>query len=170
MRMQQLLVTSALLTAAVVRGGDNKPIAAGDAAAAFARLKTLVGHWEGTGEMGKVRLTYELTAGGTVLLERESGEQMPEMLTVYHLDGWRLILTHYCAARNQPRMQARNFDSQTGELRFVFLDATNLQPGAGHMKTATLRMIDDSRLENEWEFHENGQRKSVYGAQYTRVR
>ena len=48
------------------------------------------------------------------------------VLTVFHLDGDRLILTHYCMAGNQPRMQATSYDAKKGEIRFQFLDATNL--------------------------------------------
>src|SRR4051794_29447205 len=77
------------------------PADPGAGAAAFERLRTLVGQWQGEGE-GDERLTYELVAGGTALLERETAANRPEMLTVYHLDGNRLLLTHYCMAGNQP--------------------------------------------------------------------
>ena len=66
--------------------------------------------------MGKVYLSYELIAGGTALVERERTDKTPEMLTVYHLDGKRLVLTHYCMAGNQPRMEAKSFNPGTGDL------------------------------------------------------
>src|SRR5262245_18094678 len=84
--------------------------------AAFDRLKTLVGEWEATGDAAPAHLTYELVAGGTALLEREREANRPTMLTLYHRDGDRLLLTHYCMAGNQPRMQARPFDAAAGEL------------------------------------------------------
>src|SRR5579863_8610060 len=106
--MNRSLVTVLLtgLTAlATLEAADLKPDNRADAAAAFARLKTLVGEWEANRPDGKVRLAYELTGGGSALVERQAEEKMPAMMTVYHLDGDRLILTHYCMAGNQPRMQ-----------------------------------------------------------------
>jgi len=141
-----------------------------DAAAAFSRLKALVGEWEGGTKMGKAHVTYELVAGGSALLERESAENMPVMLTLFHVDGDRLLLTHYCMAGNQPRMQAKRFDGETGEVEFQFLDGTNLKPGAGHMHNATYRVADDRHFQSEWQFYENGKLKMSENFQYTRVR
>jgi hypothetical protein len=141
-----------------------------DAAAVYSRLKSLVGEWEADSQMGKVHVSYELVAGGTSLLERESGEKMPVMLTLFHVDGDRLLLTHYCMAGNQPRMQAKRFDASAGEVAFEFLDGTNLKPGAGHMHNASFRLVDDQHFQSEWQFYENGKLKFSEKSQYTRVR
>jgi hypothetical protein len=115
--------------------------------------------------MGKVRLSYALIAGGAAVAEREHSEKMPEMLTVYYMDGKRLLLTHFHMAGNQPRMEARSFNPTTGELRFRFLDATNLTtPDAGHMHSTTLRLVDDEHLAADWQFYENGQLNLDYAA------
>ena len=165
------LILATLLLATVAFAGNAPAKSSSDAAAAFDRLKTLAGEWEATTDRGKVRLNYELIAGGNSIIERESGENMPEMLTVYYLDGNRLLLTHYCMAGNQPRMEARTFNSQTGELRFQFLDITNLaNANAGHMRNVTLHLVDNNHLSSEWQFFENGQPKLTERAQYTRVR
>jgi hypothetical protein len=158
------------MAAAGVQAADNQQAGPVDAKAAFDRLAALVGEWEGDNSMGKSHITYELIAGGTVLLERERGERMPTMLTMYHLDGDRLMLTHYCAAGNQPRMQARSFDAAAGVLRFEFLDATNLAKDGGHMRNATLRFVDKDHLSAVWEFFSGGERKSAEDFQYSRVR
>ncbi len=140
-------------------------------AAAFAQLKSPVGEWEANSSMGKTHVSYELVAGGTALLERESGEKMPTMLTVYHLDGDRLILTHYCMAGNQPRMVARSFKPETGEIEFKFLDATNLaNPNAGHMRNAKFRVVDAKTMTQQWDFYENGKIKMTETANYTRLK
>jgi len=169
MKRHFAVIATVLLMAAVVEAAGPKSEAPAGPAA-FARLKTLVGEWEADTGMGKVRVSYELIAGGTSLVERESGEKMPPMLTVYYLDGDRLLLTHYCMAGNQPRMQARAFNPETGEVAFEFLDATNLKPGGGHMHNATFRLADNDHFASEWEFYENGQRKMAETAQYTRVK
>jgi len=169
MKRHHFLIASLLLAAATVQAGGPKSERSTDAAA-FARLKTLVGEWEADTQMGKTHLSYELIAGGTALMEKETGEKMPAMLTVYHLDGDRLLLTHYCMAGNQPRMQARAFNPDSGELEFEFLDATNLTDGAGHMHNARFRFVDHDHLATTWDFFESGQKKFTESAQYTRVR
>ena len=142
-----------------------------DAKAAYARLGTLAGEWEADTSMGKVHVSYELIAGGSALVERETMEHMPPMETVYHLDGNRLELTHYCALGNQPRLEARAYDAKTGALEFGFLNATNLaSPAAAHMHNASFRFVDDKHFMAAWELYENGARKSTETAQYTRVR
>lgn len=169
MRTHMLLIASLLLATAPGQGADRNGKV--DAAAAFARLKTLAGEWQGTGSMGKVRVTYDLVAGGTALVERESSEKMPPMLTVYYLDKGRLLLTHYCVAGNQPRMQAQSFNAETGDLEFQFLDATNLaNSNAGHMHNVKIRVVDDNNMTSEWQFYENGRQKFAENSQYTRVK
>lgn len=169
MKRHAFVIATVLLAASAVLAADpkseNPP-----GPAAYARLKTLVGEWEANTGMGKAHLSYELIAGGTSLVERESAEKMPAMLTVYYLDGDRLLLTHYCMAGNQPRMQARDFNPETGEVAFEFLDATNLAPGGGHMHNAKIQVSDRDHLNTQWEFYENGQRKTAETAQYTRVK
>ena len=164
------LITAIIAASAAIQAADLKPIQAPDAGAAFARLKNLVGQWEATTSSGKVQLSYELVSGGTALLERETGEGRPAMLTLYHMNGGQLMLTHYCMAGNQPRMQAKTFNADTGDLDFQFLDATNLtSPGAGHMHNAKIRLVDNNHLVSVWQFYENGQSKFSETAQYTRV-
>jgi hypothetical protein len=170
MKRRYLLIANLLLAAAAIQAAGPKSERSSDAAA-FARLKTLVGEWEADTRMGKTHLSYEVIAGGTALVEKETGEKMPAMLTVYHLDGDRLVLTHYCMAGNQPRMQAKAFNPESGEVEFQFLDATNLTgPGAGHMHNATFRVVDNNHLATAWDFYEDGQKKFTETAEYTRVR
>ena len=168
MKRQYLVMANLALAAAMMQAGPKTE--GSTDAAAFARLKTLVGEWEGQTRMGKGHLSYELIAGGTALVEKETAENMPAMLTVYHLDGDRLMLTHYCMAGNQPRMRARAFDAAAGQLELDFVDGTNLPAGAGHMHSAKLRFVDQDHLATEWTFYENGAQKFTEAFQYTRVR
>jgi len=167
MKRHYLLIANLVLAATIHAGPKTER---SSDAEAFARLKTLVGEWEGDTGMGKAHLSYELIAGGTALVEKETAANMPAMLTVYHLDGDRLILTHYCMVGNQPRMRARAFDAESGVLQFEFLDATNLPAGGGHMHSAKIRFVDNDHLATEWAFYENGAQKFTEGAEYTRVR
>jgi hypothetical protein len=170
MKTKLLTIASLLLTSPALYPGETgkAPI---DTPAAFARLKSLAGDWEASGGGGKVRLSYRVIAGGTAVVEREQGEHMPEMLTVYYMDGNRLLLTHFCMAGNQPRMEAASYDPATGDLQFRFLDVTNLTtPGAGHMHNGAFRFVDENHLNSDWQFYENGQLKKTESARFTRVR
>ena len=170
MKTQFFLITTLIAASAALQSADVKPGQTTDAGAAFARLKTLVGQWEATTSSGKVHLSYELVSGDTALLERESSDSMPSMVTVYYVDGGRLLLTHYCMVGNQPRMQAKAFNPDKGEIDFQFLDATNLaSPAAGHMHNAKIRIVDNNHLVSEWQFYDNGKPKLNETAQYSRV-
>ena len=170
MKTLSLVLVTLLLTGAMLAGSAPAD-ASNDAAAGFARLKALAGEWEATIDGKKIHLTYEVIAGGNSVVEHEFPPNMPEMLTVYYLDGSRILLTHYCGAGNQPRMEAKTFDAQTGELRFQFLDITNLaSTNAGYMHNATLHLVDNNHIASEWQFFENGQPKFTEKAQYTRIR
>jgi hypothetical protein len=170
MRIRTIVAGLAVATCAATHA-VGAPADPGAGAAAFARLKTLVGQWEAQARDGHERLTYELVADGTALIERETAANRPEMLTVYHLDGNRLLLTHYCMAGNQPRMELRSFDASTGALTFDFVDATNLaSPAAGHMHSVAMRLADADHIVTEWQFFENGKAKMTETARYARVR
>lgn len=165
-----LLLSAALLAEAAQNGTAPQTPQATEASSAFARLKTLAGEWQSDTKDGKARISYQLVAGGSALLERESMEGTPPMLTVYYLDGDRLLLTHYCMAGNQPRMQEQRFDANSNEIEFAFLDATNLaSPGAGHMHNAKLHLIDHNHLVSEWQFYQDGKPKFTESAQYSRI-
>ncbi|MFN7994307.1 MAG: hypothetical protein U0Q18_11925 [Bryobacteraceae bacterium] len=171
MKRRYFLTAGLILGAIALQAAGPKAERSADADA-FATLKTLAGNWQSEKvdpKMGRVHLSYEVIAAGTAVVERTTGEKMPEMLTVYHLDGGHLMLTHYCMAGNQPRMQMRTFSPESGELQFKFLDGTNLKPGDGHMHNATLRVAAPNRLITDWEFYENGQRKFEESAEYTRL-
>jgi hypothetical protein len=80
-----------------------------------------------------------------------------EMPTLYHMDGDRLMATHYCAAKNQPRMVLPASDASGQTLRFQFLDVTNLAtPDAGHMRTVTFTFLGANKLRQDWTYREKG--------------
>jgi len=158
-----LLITIAAAPTGRAAGGSD------DAAAAFERLKALAGEWKGDLASGGASLSYEVIAGGTAVIERESGAGRPTMMTMYHRDGDRLLLTHYCMAGNQPRMQAR-YDRAKNEIAFDFVDATNLTtPDATHMHNVTIRFVDDNQIETAWQLYQKGKATGVERASYTRV-
>ena len=159
-----------ILTAGLAFGADGTL----DAQAAFARLKSLAGEWQADTSMGKARLSYEVIGGGVALAERltfdHKGEPMAPMLTVYHLDNGKLMLTHYCDLGNQPRLRAAAFDAATGEIRFEFLDISNApDANASHMHSARLR-IGAALFLADWDLWAGGTKKTTESFKYTRLR
>jgi len=146
------LVCLVLLVFAVrTRAGNN-------GAAAFEKMKSLAGHWEGsTPGDGKLTADIEVTSGGNAVLERfqmiEGGKPM-NMITMYYLDGDTLKLTHYCHAGNQPTMAA-TYDAAAGTLTFDFVGATNLKPDDLHMHHALFKLVDANHLNETWTMYKD---------------
>jgi len=135
-------------------------------------LKKLAGDWVEVGEdgkpTGKVVSTYRVTAGGSAVEEILFGGTPHEMVTLYHLDGDDLVLTHYCVAGNQPRMKA---DKQTDPNKLVFQCAggTNLKSeNDEHMHHATLVIKDDNHIQSEWLEYKDG--KQIMTASFNLAR
>jgi hypothetical protein len=75
-----------------------------------------------------------------------------DMITMFNLDGDRFLLTHYCAAGNQPRMKASaSPDGKT--VTFDFVDGTNLKSSNDpHMYRVIFNFIDPNHHTEEWHF------------------
>jgi hypothetical protein len=126
----------------------------------FDRLKTLTGDWEGTFEWsqgrtgsGTLSVSYSLTGGGSALVENLIMGGVPTMTTVYHLDGPDLRMTHYCAARNQPRLKAVRIDETAGVAQFTLVDVTNVGPkNPGHVQALFIQLLDADHLNIRFTF------------------
>ena len=90
------------------------------------------GTWEGTPQRQALVVTFEISGGSAVMSEIHGDH---DMISMINLDGPdRLLLTHYCAAGNQPRM-APHVSPDGKTITFTYVDATNLAtPDAGHMQ------------------------------------
>ena len=128
-----------------------------DAQKAFATVKTLPGTWEGKGHDGNTfQVIFKVTGGGSAI-ESEILVPHADMISMFHMDGPnRLLLTHYCAVGNQPRMEA-SLSPDGRVVTFTYLDATNLSsPESGHMQKMVLTLIDDNHHTEEWTFVDHG--------------
>jgi hypothetical protein len=118
----------------------------------FERMKSLVGTWQADtkGAMGKVTVTYRVVAGGSTVMETIAPGTDHEMVTMYHLDGDDLVLTHYCLMGNQPHMKAQK-DSAEGTLDFRCVGGTNMKCATdAHMHSAKFTFTDADKLTAEW--------------------
>ena len=135
-------------------------VAQSDAQKSFDKLKSMTGSWEGKMSDGQaVTMTYSVVSGGSAVMADATHESM---VTMYTLDGDRLLMTHYCAAGNQPRMAASTSpDGKT--MTFNFLDATNLSsPQAGHMSHAVFNFADAGHYTEDWTWSKDGQSKTEH--------
>jgi hypothetical protein len=140
------------------------PNGAEDAKAGFERIKSLAGDWAGMGGehsgMSMVEVRYRVTAAGSAVEETLMPGTNDEMVTMYHLDNDKLMLTHYCSAGNQPTMvgvPVRSKDGQVASIRFDFAHATNMaSPNAGHMHAAEMVFESKNNLASKWTYWENG--------------
>jgi hypothetical protein len=131
-----------------------------DAQRSFDKLKTLAGSWDGvlsgTGTEldGKaLHVTLRVTSMGNALMHEMTGLGRPDdPITMFYLDGDRLLLTHYCDAGNRPRMTGKmSPDGKTVE--FEFLDVAG-STQYGHMHHAILTALDADHHTEEWTFME----------------
>ncbi len=138
-----------------------------EAQKAFTAIKLLPGTWEGNTTMGPVKVTFKTTAGGSAVMSEILGKE--DMITMFNLDGpGRLLMTHYCAAGNEPRMEA-SVSADGKVITFNYVDATNLPaPDAGHMQKMVLTLVDDNHHTEEWTFVDHGkEHKEVFDLRRT---
>ncbi|HEY6105632.1 MAG TPA: hypothetical protein VIV59_06600 [Anaeromyxobacteraceae bacterium] len=124
------------------------------AAAQLEKLKALAGTWTGKAAHGDspgddTSATWRVTAAGSAVVETIAPGTPHEMVTVYHLDGDHLVLTHYCAAGNQPTMRARP-SKDASIIAFDFVRGSNMRPGDMHMHSLRIALAGEDRLETEW--------------------
>ena len=129
---------------------------------AFDQLKSLAGHWEGTNSQGqKGEVTYEVISNGSVVMERVHPGNEPDMITMYTLEGDRILATHYCSAGNQPTVQSAPSPAANGKLDFTFQHLAGAKsPEEGHMVALTVSMPDKNHLIQTWTFADHGKTMS----------
>ena len=134
----------------------------------FETLKRMVGTWEGKSQTGmKETLDVQLIAEGSAIMETSS----LHMATMYHPDGDRVLLTHYCMARNQPRLKATSVSPDGKAITFTFLDGTNMaNRNVGHMDKVVIRFVDKDTYRSQWTWFQNGKEKWMEDFTYRRTK
>ncbi len=151
--LASLLVLAACTSTSKDRGANP------DARAQFERLKQLAGTYTTTTGSTRPGMTfrYTVTGAGSVVQEEFYPGTAEAMVTMYHLDGLDLVLTHYCAAGNQPTMRAGP-SLPDGTIPFTFTGGTNIDsPEVGHMRTARVRVDGPDRVWSEWTYSAGGE-------------
>jgi hypothetical protein len=177
--MAQRFWLGGLLVLALTVGGrgDDK---AGSTPAAKAthpgleRLKKLAGTWVMADSDGKpteqVVSVVKVTAAGSAVHETLFPGQPHEMVSLYYVDGKDLMMTHYCALGNQPRMKA-DPKSPSNQLRFQFAGGSNIDPAKDkHMHEGTITFVDDNHIEFSGVCWEGGKADASHTCQMKLVR
>jgi len=135
---------------------SSAAFAQSDAQKSFDKLKTLAGSWQGSYEGKPMQATLRVTSMGNAIEHEMKGEGPDDPITMFYLDGDRLLLTHYCDAGNRPRMAGKlSPDGKT--LEFDLVDVGNYSSTqAGHMQHAVFNIIDANHHTEEWTFFLEG--------------
>ena len=143
------LLMSLLASAAVVFGQDNPPKTPSpqsDAKKAFAKLKTLSGSWQGTIMDTPINFTIRAASSGTAILhEGSTSKEGPPKneITMFYVNGDRLLATHYCDAGNRSHMEGK-LSADGNSIEFSFLEVVGSTRG-GYLKDLAITMIDADR-------------------------
>ncbi len=154
--------TSALLAALFVCTSLSAAAAEPEAAGKphlIERFKALAGEWSGAGldgnSMPDTTVSYTVTAGGHAVEELLFPGTSHEMRTLYARDGDDVVLVHFCASGNHPKMRSRM--DRNGEVVFDFDGAINFDPAkAAHMHDARFAFVGPDELTSRWKFWGDG--------------
>ncbi len=128
-------------------------------------LKGLKGKWEGTFKWtGDIQATglntvgYYLTGNGSTIIENMIAEDgTASMSSAYYLDEPSLKMTHFCAAKNHPRLVATDYGHDTNRIKFKIIDITNLShEKAGHVYEVHLELLDSNHLNITFKYIRDG--------------
>lgn len=121
------------------------------------RVKTLAGEWEMTGPDGKPMLAavFAVSANGSTVREIMFPGSEHEMTNMYHMDGPSLVMTHYCAMGNQPRLRATR--ATGNQIAFGFDSVTNKTAAdQSYMGEMTVTFVDQNNIVQDWRSLKNG--------------
>ena len=124
-----------------------------DAQKAFDQMKTLAGSWHGTIMGIPIDVTIRLASSGTAILHEgntDGGRPPNHEITMFYVEGDRLVATHYCDGGNRARFEGKlSPDGKTSE--FNFLDVAGNTKG-GLVKRMAFTIIDANKHLVEFTF------------------
>jgi hypothetical protein len=154
MKLLRIMLSVVLLSACTLAFAQS------EAQKSFDKLKTLAGSWEGRvttnppqadieGKLAQVSLRVT-SMGNALIHEATSAARPDDPITMFYLDGDRLLLTHYCDAGNRPRMVGK-VSPDGKKVEFEFLDVAG-STEYGHMHHGVFTFIDANHHTEDWTF------------------
>lgn len=166
--MRAALLSFVLLTLGSDAAQDSQPAKPGSKPIppghkALAMLKSLAGDWKSVKPdahaAGEVAVSYKLVGGGSTVVETLYPGSDHEMISMYHLDGDKLVMTHYCALGNQPKMRGEFDKKKANLLHMKFAGGTNFDPQKdAHIHEAQIEFVSKDRLRSEWVLFDGGRK------------
>lgn len=165
-----------LASLAVVAFAISTPGFAGDHGAAysgsipFEKMKSLAGSWHGlAADKQHVVIQYRVSSAGSSVVETLFPGTPKEMVSIYHDEGKKLKMTHYCALKNQPEMALKSASNDSLELDFS--GGSNVNPEKDmHMHSLKIEFKGDDHLIHHWKTFKDGKEVMVSTFNLTRVR
>lgn len=175
-----LLALGAILGAVpalkVLAGDEGMP--APKMPAEFDQVKALVGTWKGTAShMGgdkpdkpmEVTNTFELTSNGSAILEKICAGTPHEMVSVYCVEGGKLMMTHYCSVGNHPIMSLES--NKDNEMDFAVKGHAGLGSAKEmHMHGMNIVWKDPDHIVEQWTLYDKGKVMTHSDFELTRVK
>ena len=150
----------------------DEPIGPRRAAEIFSKIKKHAGLWRGRSTKGwEDRLKVQIVSRGSAILNTSEFVDSPGegMVTMFYMDGDRLLLTHYCEAGNQPTLAATS-EASNGDILFEFVDGTNMPDrNTGHMDKVIYRFLDDNHYTSQWTWYAKGRESWLENIEYERL-
>jgi hypothetical protein len=132
---------------------SNKTAPPSDAQKVFDQMKTLAGSWQGTVMGIPINVTIRLASSDTAILYEattEGGRPPNHEITMFYVEGDRLLAIHYCDGGNRARFEGKlSPDGNASE--FNFLDVTGNTRG-GLVKRMLFTVIDANKHVVEFTF------------------
>ena len=170
-RLAILIILVATATVALPQEPPKTVSAQSDAKKAFAKLKTLTGSWQGTVMGIPINFTIRTASSGTAILhegDTSGGGPPKHEVTMFYVEGDRLLSTHYCDAGNRSHFEGKmSPDGKT--IEFSFLDVAGSTRG-GYLKGMVFTMIDANHHTAELTFVMPGGKPIPLRGEFTRTK
>lgn len=129
------------------------PATPSDAQKLFDKMKSLAGTWQGTIMNIPINVTIRLASSGTAILHEattDGGKPPNHEITMFYVEGDRLLATHYCDGGNRARFEGKLSADETAA-EFNFLDVSGSTRG-GLVKRMVFTVVDANKQIVEFTF------------------
>jgi len=153
MKIPTTILATLLLSLAVKTFAGEEHMKPPPRSAEFNRLSQLVGQWEATNshhpQGEKSAVEYSLSSAGTALVEKLFVGTPHEMVSVYHDVGGKLMMTHYCAMGNAPKLELQKASQK--EYDFSLANNSGLNDAKEpHMHSLNVKFKSQDKLVQKW--------------------